>query len=358
MARGSREGVLTDAKGRALPVYYAAGPGGRTFPLLKTMLTTACERDCYYCPFRAGRDSRRATFTPDEMAKTFIEVHRAGIVEGLFLSTGILKGGPNTQNRLLDTAEILRRRLRFDGYLHLKLMPGAEHGQIERAMQLASRVSINLEAPSAARLERLAPHKSFATELLEPLTWTAHVRADSERRLASSATQFVVGAADETDLELLQMTSHLFKAVGLERVFYSAFDPCPGTPLEGSPAEEPLREHRLYQASYLLRDYGFDLEELPFESGGNLPINRDPKQAYAEAHLTGSPVEVNRAPPERLRRVPGIGPLGVRRILSARRERTLHDLAQLRRMGIVADRAAPYITLDGRRPPRQLSLGE
>lgn len=354
--RNGRQSSVFDDRGRELPIYQAAGPGGRRFPLLKSMLTTACERDCLYCPFRAGRGMRRATFRPEEMARAFDDLHRAGLVRGLFLSTGILRGGANTQNLLLDTAEILRGRYAFRGYLHLKLMPGVERGQVERAMLLADRVSINLEAPNAARLERLAPGKDFASELLAPLRWTRSIRESAGRPLASAATQFVVGAAGESDVELLSTTTSLYRHAGLRRVFFSAFDPLSATPLEGLPAESPLREHRLYQASYLLRDYGFDLEELPFDPDGRLPLDRDPKRAYADRALTHAPIDVDRADPEALRRVPGIGPRAAERIVAARRVRHLRHLEQLRGLGIVAERAAPYILLDGRRPPHQSPL--
>src|SRR3972149_633330 len=355
-SRNGRESSIADAKGRELPISHAAGPGGRVFPLLKSMLTTACERDCLYCPFRAGHDMRRATFKPEEMARAFDELHRAGAVQGLFLSTGIFAGGANTQNKLLDTAEILRRRYDFRGYIHLKVMPGVERGQVERAMQLANRVSINLEAPDAARLERLAPHKDFEGELLAPLQWMQSIRmgASSKRvRLASSATQFVVGAAGESDLELLSTTERLYHHAKLQRVYFSAFEPLPGTPLEGLPAETPVRELRLYQASYLLRDYGFNLEEFPFDSQGRLPLDRDPKRAYADLALAEAPVDLTRASPEEMRRVPGIGPRGAAPIVSAPRPRRPPELGQLRALGGVAERAAPYLLLRGHRPPTQ-----
>jgi predicted DNA-binding helix-hairpin-helix protein len=357
-ARNGRESAVTDAKGRELPIYQAAGPGGRRFPLLKAMLTTACERDCHYCAFRAGRNMRRATFKPEEMARAFVELHQKGLVQGLFLSTGIFAGGANTQNKLLDTAEILRHRLGFRGYLHLKIMPGVERGQVDRAMQLANRVSINLEAPNAGRLGRLAPNKDFDGELLAPLQWMEAIRraSDGGARRASSATQFVVGAAGESDLELLSTTERLYSQAGLTRAFFSAFDPLPDTPLENHPAEDPRREHRLYQASYLLRDYGFDLEDLPFDAQGRLPLDRDPKLAFAQEALSERPVEINRAPPEILRRIPGIGPLSAERILEARRSRRLREVAQLRALGISAERAAPFILLDGRRPTYQTTM--
>jgi predicted DNA-binding helix-hairpin-helix protein len=355
------EWVHVPGKSRPIPIYQAAA-GGRRVPLLKAMLTTACERDCLYCPFRAGRRSRRVTFKPEEMARTFFAVHQAGRVEGLFLSSGVFAGGIHTQDRLLDTADILRRRLGYAGYLHLKLMPGAERDQVLRAMQLADRVSINLEAPNAGRLARLAPHKGFVDELLPPLQWAAEIRRQLPGRLgwhgrwASSTTQFVVGPAGEDDVEILSAVSQLMGQLGVRRTYFEAFSPVPDTPLDGHPAEDPVRQQRLYQASYLLRDCGFDFEELPFDQHGRLPLDRDPKRAYADQSLAEFPVELNTADRELLLRVPGLGVRGVGVLLRARRQQRLTSPSQLRRLGILAERAAPYITLNGRRPSAQPRL--
>ena len=165
---GHRES-RSQSKTAGLPIHMAALPGGKRVPLLKTLLTSACERNCYYCPFRAGRDFRRVTFKPDEMAQVVVNMTQARAIQGAFISSGIAGGGVRTQDKLLDTAEILRKKLHYRGYLHLKLMPGAEAAQIERAMQLADRVSVNLEAPNPNRLALLAPQKQMMDELLQPL---------------------------------------------------------------------------------------------------------------------------------------------------------------------------------------------
>lgn len=352
---GRTAGALAELAGC---VYYAALPGGKRIPLLKTLLTSACERDCAYCPFRAGRDFQRATFTPDELARLFLHLHQRGVVEGLFLSSGVAGGGPRTQDRLLATAELLRRRYGFRGYIHLKIMPGAERDQVAAALPLADRVSVNLEAPNDQRLARLAPHKIFTSELLERLRWIQELRAAQGERGPSSTTQFVVGAAGESDLELLSTTEYLYRHLKLARAYFSAFSPVPGTPLESLPPASPVREHRLYQASFLLRDYGFTVEELPLAGDGNLPLAEDPKLAWARAHLARQPVELNQAERELLLRVPGLGLRGVERVLAARREGRLRDLRDLRQLGIAADRAAPFILLDGRAPAYQLRLWE
>jgi predicted DNA-binding helix-hairpin-helix protein len=343
-------------------VSNAVLPGGKRIPLLKTLLTSACERNCYYCPFRAGRDFRRATFKPEEMARTFINLHRSGIVQGMFLSSGIFAGGANTQNKLLDTARLLRHKYGYRGYLHLKIMPGAERGQVEQAMMLADRVSINLEAPNTERLFKLAPRKEFTQELLQPLRWVQEIRASTSparawnHRWPSSVTQFVVGGAGESDLEILSTTEHLYRQLGLRRTYFSAFSPVPDTPLENLPPTSLQREHRLYQSSFLLRDYGFSLEELPFDPSGNLPAALDPKSAWAQVNLKENPVEVNRASRQELLRVPGFGQKGVNAILAARRQTPLKELADLRRIGVLSNRAAPFILLNGKRPAYQPAL--
>jgi predicted DNA-binding helix-hairpin-helix protein len=337
-------------------VHYAATPYGRRIALLKTLLTSACERDCAYCPFRAGRDFHRATFTPDELAYIFYQIYLSGIAQGIFLSSSLTGGGPRTQDRLIATAEILRHTYKFRGYLHLKIMPGAEREQIAAALQLADRVSINLEAPNAQRLTTLAPHKQFADELLQRLAWIQTLRQAMPTRAPSATTQFVVGAAGESDKELLDTTHHLYKAMGLARAYFSSFRPVSETPLENLPPASPRREHRLYQASFLLRDYGYDVEDMPFDRQGNLPLNEDPKLAWARRNLYEAPVELNTSSREMLLRVPGIGVKGAERVLKARRQGTLRDLSDLRKLGIAAQRAAPFILLNGRLAPRQLSL--
>lgn len=349
-------------KAEHIHVQPAQLPGGRQIMLLKTLLSSACERNCYYCPFRAGRDFRRATFRPHTFASLFIKLYQANVAEGLFLSSGLAGGGVRTQDQLLETADILRNRLGFGGYIHLKIMPGAEKDQVLRAMQLADRVSVNLEAPNTERLTRLAPHKIFFDELLQPLKWVEEMRRVQPAHLfwngrpPSLVTQFVAGGADESDLELLGTTAWLHKNVGLARAYFSTFHPVPDTPLENKPAVNPLREHRLYQASFLMRDYGFDMEELPFSPSGNLPLETDPKLAWARAHLSESPLEINRAGRNQLLRVPGIGPKGAAAILQARRNSPLRDLSALKALGVLAERAAPFLLLDGKRPARQLSL--
>ncbi len=337
-------------------VHHAVLPNGQRIALLKTLLTSACERDCRYCAFRQGRDFRRVGFAPDELARLFMQLYYKRQAEGIFLSSGVAGSGPRTQERLIATAELLRRRYAFEGYIHLKIMPGAEREQVLAAMRLADRVSINLEAPNTERLACLAPHKVFTEELLLRLRWIQDIRREVPGRWPSSCTQFVVGATDESDAEILTTTGLLYEQLGLARAYFSKFSPVSGTPLEDRPPTPALREHRLYQSSFLLRDYGFVAEELPFDAAGNLPLSRDPKLIWAQQHLAHAPVELNTADRRELLRVPGLGPKGVEQVLAARRQGRLRELRHLRDLGIVAQRAAPFVLLDGRRPTYQLPL--
>jgi predicted DNA-binding helix-hairpin-helix protein len=345
-----------------IPITEAQLPNGQRIKLLKTLLSSACERNCFYCPFRAGRDMPRATFKPEQMAKTFISIHDAGLVEGIFLSSGVVGGGVRTQDLLIDTAAILRKKYRYRGYLHLKIMPGAGQDQVARAMHYASRISVNLEAPNTARLQLLAPRKAFTEELLQPLIWAEEIRTNrsSHRtwngRWPSSTTQFVVGAVGESDLELLSTSEYLYRNTNISRAYYSRFNPIEDTPFEDLPPASEMRQHRLYQASFLIRDYGFELEEMPFSQAGFLPRAIDPKLAWAQAHLLHTPMEINSSNKQELIRVPGIGPKGAFAIMKHRQGGKLRSLGDLRKLGIQAARVAPFILLNGRRPPHQPAL--
>lgn len=353
---------LSTRKQDKITVSDAVLPNGKRISLLKSQLSSVCERNCYYCPFRAGRDFQRATFNPEEFAKVFMSLYHARIAEGIFLSSGIINNGTFTQDKLINTADILRNKLNFRGYIHLKIMPGAEFAQVERSMQLADRVSINLEAPTTARLEKLAPRKQFVEELLQPLKWIDQIRHTQpaykgwNQHWPSSVTQFVVSAVGETDLELLATTEYLYNQLQLKRTYYSSFNPITDTPLENLPPGSPVREHRLYEASFLLRDYGFGLEELPFNTDGHLPLNVDPKYAWAQTNLLNNPIEINRVDNRELLRVPGIGPKSAKAIMSARTKNKLYNPEELHAFGVNLKRAAPFILINGKRAAYQTSF--
>jgi predicted DNA-binding helix-hairpin-helix protein len=339
-------------------ITHVSTPAGKR-KILKAMVTTACQMNCHYCPFRAGRSQmKRLTFTPDELASGLDTLQRAGQVEGMFLSSGIIKGSVTTQDKIIDTAELVRNRYHYRGYLHLKIMPGIESDQLYRLMQLADRVSVNLEGPTQERLDALAPRKDFQRDLLGMLQLAEQIRrAHPNEKLAGTVTQFVVGAVGDTDRELLSLSNRLYRHYGLTRVYYSGFSPVIQTPFENLPATDPLREHRLYQASFLLRDYGWKVEDLPFLSDGNMELALDPKRAWAERFLREAPLEIMSARRDQLLRLPGIGPIGADAILRARRQGKLSSLADLQKLGIRApEQSSPYILLNGRRPLTQWKL--
>jgi predicted DNA-binding helix-hairpin-helix protein len=246
----------------------------------------------------------------------------------------------------------------LDCYL-LKLIPGASFEYIERAVELADRVSLNLEAPNQARLNDLAPDKEFAGSMWGRLAWAAELmrraRAEGRRVARSLTTQFVVGAVGESDRELLDTVDRAHRELDLKRAYFSAFHPIERSPFSDLPAEDPTRALRLYQADFMLRDYGFSAAELPFDEYGLLPRDKTPKQAWAERHLH-EPIEINRASRATLLKVPGIGPHSAERIIEARRETRLRHLSELKALGVITGWAVPYVLLDGRHAPQQLSL--
>jgi len=338
---------------RFLPggIHVSRVGGGRTVKLLKVLQTNVCEFDCFYCEHRASRDVPRTYVSPDELAKTFMQLHRARLVEGLFLSSGITRKVDTMQERIVQTAEILRRRYRFRGYIHLKIMPGSSPAAVERTVQLADRVSLNLEAPTPKHLSRLSSKKEFFDGILTRMVWINRLTEEQPGLArAGQITQFVVGAAGESDLDLLQTTDRLYREIRLRRAYFSAFSPIPDTPLDHVPPAPLLRQHRLYQADWLLRFYGFSVDELAFDEQGLLPLAADPKLTWALRHPERFPLELSTAPPELLLRVPGIGPLSAKRIVEVRRTTAITDLAQLTRLGVVAKRAAPFLFLGGRAP--------
>ncbi len=339
-------------------IYHAVLPNGRTQPQLKILLSNACERDCGYCANRRGRDFRRVSFRPEELAGLFHQMWQARLVRGLFLSSGVCGNSAVTMEREIATVELLRGKYAFRGYVHLKLMPGVEKATVERAMELADRVSVNLEAPNPERLAELTGKKDFYHELLTPLRWVHEIRQRRGPGILPSGhtTQFVVGASGESDEEILSTVEELYGELHLARAYYSAFRPLPDTPLQDRPATSPIRERRLYQSDFLLRYYGFTLEDLVFDDQGHLSLDTDPKALAALHRPEFFPVEVNTASRRELLRVPGVGPRSADRILRLRRQGTLRSLRDLRESGAAVKRAAPFILLNGRRPAFQPAL--
>jgi predicted DNA-binding helix-hairpin-helix protein len=335
-------------------VSYAVRADGKRVPLLKVLQSNVCENDCAYCAFRSARDVPRTAFTPDELARLFDDLVRRKLVEGLFLSSGVCGNVGRATERMLATVDLVRKRYAFEGYVHLKILPGADEASIAESLKLAQRVSVNMEAPGPHRIRALSEAKGVS-QLLGPLRTAHRLRSQAERAV-SMTTQFVVGAADESDREILSLTAELYRELALSRTYFSAFRPIRGTPLEGHEPTPSWREYRLYQADFLLRQYGFAFDELVFDDAGRLPRDADPKQFWAYRHHEFFPVEVNTATRATLLRIPGIGPASVDVILRRRRQGRLSALDHLGLRPATAQQAAPWILLDGRRPAFQPSL--
>ncbi|MEK7363635.1 MAG: radical SAM protein, partial [candidate division NC10 bacterium] len=335
-------------------------PGGGSTQIMRVMQTNACSLSCGYCPTFCGGKVRRTALAPEEVATTFMEAHRAGLAQGLFLTSGVPGKPVRAMDRMLAAVEILRRKEGYRGYVHVKLLPGVEPGQVEQAARLANRVSINLEGPGDSYVRRLAGDKDFSGDLLPKLEMAGRLLRDAPRR-GSTTTQFVVGPAGEKDREILSLVARLERQRLLHHAHFSAFQPVVGTPMEGEPSTPATREFRLYQAEHLLREYGFHFEELPFDADGNLPLDYDPKTAWALRHVEQFPLEVGRAPYELLVRVPGVGPKAALTLVRERRRSVFRGAEDLRRIGVDTVRAGYFLLLRGRRlaprlPAHQLRL--
>ncbi len=337
-------------------LYPAALPNGKHIALLKVLQSNMCDNNCLYCGMRRSSNVERCAFSSDELAAAFDQLAQRKVAKGLFLTSAVCSSASRTQERMIATVELVRLRYGFDGYIHLKLLPGCEPAMVERAMQLADRVSVNLEAPSGERLRKLSGDKQFEHDLMQPIRWARRFLNQEPGPRADITTQFVVGPAGESDHEILSTVERLHRDYGLTRAYFSAFRPVVNTPLENLPATPLWRQNRLYQSDYLLRFYGFTLQDLTFDGSGNLCSDIDPKMAWAQRHPDFFPVEVNRASREELLRVPGIGPRSAARILDLRRQNKFRYLEDLRSIGAVALRAAPFLLFDGHMAPAQLTL--
>ncbi len=345
----------------AMGICHSFSGDGRCIALLKVLMTNACAYDCAYCVNRRSHDVPRATFEPRELADLTIAFYRRNYIEGLFLSSGVLKDPDHTVERMIETLRILREEYRFCGYIHAKAIPGADSALLYRLGLLADRMSVNIELPSGDSLKLLAPQKS-GQAILKPMGFIRSHIEETGRELvrhktaprfapAGQSTQMIIGATGESDLKILNLTERLYQNYRLKRVFFSAYVPVGGSALLPPRGTEPplLREHRLYQADWLLRFYGFSASELLDEAHPSFDPFVDPKCHWAINHPEHFPVEVNRAPYEMLLRVPGIGVLGARRIVAVRRTGSL-DFAGLKKLGVVLRRAQYFIVCNGKRP--------
>ncbi|MGE0666749.1 MAG: putative DNA modification/repair radical SAM protein [Sphingomonadales bacterium] len=372
-----------DGKGigstEGMGICHSYAPDGRCISLLKILLTNACAFDCLYCVNRSSSNVERARFTVDEVVGLTLDFYRRNFIEGLFLSSGIIRSPDYTMEQVVRVARKLRVDHGFKGYIHLKTIPDADEALIAEAGLYADRLSINVELPSESSLKALAPEKdvrairrTMARLRLKLDEAAAEPRAPRFAP-AGQSTQMIVGADAASDREILGASANLYGAYRLKRVYYSAFSPIPDASAALPLAAPPLvREHRLYQADWLMRFYGFEVREIAETGDGMLPLDIDPKLAWALRHRDEFPVDLNRAPREMLLRVPGLGKKAVDRLISSRRHRSVRA-ADLRQLRIPVSRVLPFVVLADHSPaatpdsetlkarlappPRQLSLG-
>ncbi|RJQ44847.1 MAG: putative DNA modification/repair radical SAM protein [Anaerolineaceae bacterium] len=343
-------------------VSHATLPDGRKMRLFKSLISSNCKNNCYYCPMRKDNDHRRVNFEAEEYARIINNLYQSGLIDGAFISSAVQDNSVRTQDILIKAMEILRLKLNFRGYLHVKFMPGLEFDQAKYVMYYADRVSLNLEAPNADRIKYLSPDKTAFNQLIDPLKWTHQIRqaeataANWKNRWPSVCTQFVVGGSEEQDRELLQTTFYLYTEIHLQRAYFSPLQPCSGTPMESHAAIPLKRKFRLYQASFLMRDYGYNLEDFYFDSNFNLPLEKDPKVIWAEIHLTEHPVEINRADPVQLLRIPGIGEKNAKKIVQLRKIHPFCSESDFSKAGINIQKGLPFITMNGKKSITQPSL--
>ena len=360
--RSSRGESMGIGSTEGMGICHAYAPDGRCISLLKILLTNFCIYDCAYCINRRSSNVRRARFTVDEIVTLTLGFYRRNCIEGLFLSSGIIRNPDYTMERVVAVARILRETHGFRGYIHLKTIPDADPALLAEAGLYADRLSINVELPTQQGLDALAPEKDLAG--IRRSMGRMRLRIDESRAAqqaqtrskpprfapAGQSTQVIIGADESSDRTILSMSSTLYSSYGLRRVYYSAFSPIPHASAMLPPRPAPLlREHRLYQADWLIRFYGFVGLELTTDDAGNMPLEMDPKLAWALAHREAFPVDINQAPRENLLRVPGLGVKTVDRLLLARRHRRLRleDLARLR---LPLAKICPFIVAANHQP--------
>ena len=341
-------------------ICHAYAPDGRCISLLKILLTNACVFDCLYCINRRSSNVQRARFTVEEVVTLTLGFYRRNCIEGLFLSSGIIRSPDYTMEQVVGVARSLREDHGFRGYIHLKTIPDASPELMAEAGRYADRLSVNVELPSQASLQQLAPEKDLNRIRAGMGRMRLHIDAARDKTVtgkrpprfapAGQSTQMIVGADDSSDRDILALSTNLYGNYGLKRVYFSAFSPIPDSSAALPPRAAPLvREHRLYQADWLLRFYGFEHQELTTDARGNMSLEIDPKLAWALEHRERFPVDVNRAAREDLLRVPGMGVKSVDRIILARRHASLR-MADLARLRLPMAKVAPFVVTPDHRP--------
>lgn len=314
---------------------------GRCISLYKTLYSNSCTHDCKYCQNASGCNKKSAAFKPDELAKTFMSLYVRNYVEGLFLSSAVMKDADATTEKMIDAINLIRTKYKFQGYIHFKVLPGTSYELIKQASEFADRMSVNLEAPNKSRMAEISSVKDFKIDILRRQAWLKRMKIPS-----GQTTQLVVGGSDETDLEILKMIDWEYNNIKLKRGYYSAFMPIENTPFKNKQKQPLIREHRLYNIDFMMRKYFIKLNEFKTIMADGMLPKEDPKVVLARKHFD-RPVDVNEAPWEDLIRVPGIGPRNAHRILELQKTDNMITKNHLHSMGVVLKRATPFIKIDG-----------
>ena len=334
-------------------LYPVSLPQGGYSVLLKTLMSNACANDCKYCPLRSDSNVRRCSLEPEEIARVFMEYLKKRAVFGLFLSSGVINNPDYTMERLNRVAHILRYKYLFKGYIHLKVIPGASDAAIENAMKIASALSLNIETPGKKHFDLLSDRKDYDKDIIRPLKLMSSLTQKGSRySRVRCTTQFIVGASDETDFEIVKYLYGLYDRLGFDRVYFSSYQKGLGKP--DIPGEKNavadtdrlfMREHRLYQVDFLIRRYGFSLQDILLDGNGNLDLVRDPKVVWAEMHPEFFPVRIDKSDREELLRVPGLGPGAVKKIIKMRSEGRINRIEDLGIKGKRLDKIKGYVAL-------------
>jgi len=328
-------------------------PDGRCISVLKVLQDNRCIHDCGYCINNSGScDKTKTYFESEELVKLFMSYYLRNYVSGLFLSSGVCKNSEVTMERMTRTIELLRKKHHFDGYIHMKILPGTPYDKIKEAASYADRISVNCEGPNKLRFQELTSTKDFKNDILTRIAWIKGLKRKFKSSDLSQSTQYVVGGANETDLEIMKMSDWLYDNLDMNRAYYSSFIPVKGTKLQRRAKVPVLREHRLYQTDWLKRIYKFDFEKeikLAFNEDGNLSQKHEPKTIIALNDPTRTyPVEINGLKYRELLKIPGIGPRSASRIVQFNKKDRITKRLQIKRMGAVLKRAEPFIKINGK----------
>lgn len=341
-----RTPVMNDRIGNAVSsgICHSFTPDGRCVSLFKVLYTNTCSFDCKYCPNTCSE--RKVTFKPDELANLFINLYLGNYVEGLFLSSGIIKDPDKTSEKILETINLIRDKYKFRGYIHSKIIPGTSYYFVKRLSEVSDRVSVNVETASKSRLNQISSTKDFKIDILRRQAWIKGLALKKELP-AGQTTQFIIGASEETDFEVLKLMDWEYKKMKLKRCYFSAFNPVEKTPLEKKDGTPLWRENRLYQTDWLVRKYGFKLSEIRNVMEDDFLPNDDPKFLLAKQSLDG-PVDINESSVEELLKVPGIGPITAKRIVDYTKRGKIKGYKELKNMGVVLKRAKPFLRVGGK----------